>query len=107
MYERWFYYQKKVIPLEIKQGSVVIKGFPIKEGYIPKVLVFKRKHSRVLIDVIDALITPEIIILFTKQDPRNIQYRKCLLHLEKEPIITTGNGLLEQIMSLDLRYNGY
>jgi hypothetical protein len=102
MYAFYYDYQEKVIPLEFKQGSVVIKGFPIKEGYIPKVLVFKRKHSRVLIDVIDALITPEIIILFTKQDPRNIQYRKCLLHLEKELSITTGNGLLEQIVSLDL-----
>lgn len=102
MYAFYYDYQEKVIPLEFKQGSVVIKGFPIKEGYIPKVLIFKRKHSRVIIDVIDALITPEIIILFTKQDPRNIQYSKCLLHLERKTVLFRGNGLLEQIKTLDL-----
>lgn len=83
MSDFWFSYQEKVIPLEFKQGSIFIKGFPIKEGSTPKVFIFKRKHSRVCIDIIDALITPEIIILFTKQDPRNIPYRKCLLHIER------------------------
>lgn len=102
MKDFWFSYQEKVKPLEFKQGSIVIKGFPIEEGSTPKVFIFKCKHSRVCIDIIDALITPEIIILFTKQDPRNIPYRKCLLHIEREVIITAGKGILEQIKTLGL-----
>lgn len=98
MGDLWFFYHEEVVPLEIKQGSVVLKGFPIEKKYTPKVLIFKDKPRVTRIDVIDALITPEVIILYTKQDPRNIPYKKCILHLERE----TGNGILEQIEYLSV-----
>ena len=86
-------------PLEFHKGSIVTQGFTLDEQWKPTHIVFKAKHNRRKVKVIDALITPEISILYVDKDTRNWTYTKgCELCCDSQ-LFYTGDGIMSQIKS--------
>ena len=84
-------------PLEFHEGSIVTQGFILDENWKPSYIVFKTKHNRRKVKVIDALITPKIAILYIDKDTRNWSYTKgCRLYCYRQ-IFYTDNGIMSQI----------
>lgn len=70
-------------PLKFHEGSIVTQGFTLDENWKPTYIVFRTKHNRRKVKVIDALITPEIAVLYVDKDTRNWPYTKgCKLYCE-------------------------
>lgn len=94
--------QQKIIdlkPLEFHEGSIVAQGFTLDENWKPTHIVFRTKHNRRKVKVIDALITPEMAVLYVDKDTRNWPYTKgCKLCCDRQ-MIYTGDGILSQIKS--------
>ena len=63
-------------PLEFYERSIVTQGFILDEDWKPTYIIFKTKCNRRKVKVIDALITPEIAILYVDKDTRNWSYTK-------------------------------
>ena len=86
-------------PLEFHEGSIVTQGFTLDEKWKPTYIVFKTKHNRRKVKVIDALITPEIAVLYVDKDTRNWPYTKgCELCCNRQ-LLYTGDGIMSQIKS--------
>ena len=94
--------QQKIIdlkPLEFHEGSIVAQGFTLDENWKPTHIVFRTKHNRRKVKVIDALITPEVAVLYVDKDTRNWPYTKgCKLCCDRQ-MIYIGDGILSQIKS--------
>ena len=85
--------------LEIYEGSIVTQGFILDETWKPIHIIFKAKHNRRRVKVIDALITSEIAVLYVDKDTRNWSYTKgCELCCDRQ-MFYTGDGILSQIKS--------
>lgn len=68
-------------PLEFHEGSIVTQGFTLDEIWKPSYIVFRTRHNRRKVKVIDALITPEMAVLYLDKDTRNWPYTKgCELY---------------------------
>ena len=63
-------------PLEFHEGSIVTQGFTLDENWKPTHIVFRTKHNRRKVKVIDALITPKVAVFYTDKDTRNWPYTK-------------------------------
>ena len=86
-------------PLEFHEGSIVTKGFTLDKQWKPTHIVFRTKHNRRKVKVIDALITSEMAILYVDKDTRNWSYTKgCKLCCERQ-MFYTGDGIMAQIKS--------
>ena len=84
-------------PLEFHEGSIVTQGFTLDEQWKPTHIVFRTKHNRRKVKVIDALITPEMAVLYVDKDTRNWPYTKgCELCCDRQPFYT-GDGIMSQI----------
>ena len=84
-------------PLEFHEGSIVTQGFTLDENWKPTHIIFKTKHNRRKVKVIDALITTEIAVLYVDKDTRNWSYTKgCKLCCDRQ-MLYTGNGIMSQI----------
>ena len=84
--------------LEIHENSIVTQGFTLDEQWKPYVIGFNNKEKR-FVKVIDALITPEMAILYVDKDTRNWSYTKeCKLYCYRQ-LLYTGNGIMSQIKS--------
>lgn len=71
-------------PLEFHEGSIVTQGFTLDENLKPTYIIFKTRHNRRKVKVIDALITPEMAILYVNKDTRNWFYTKgCELYCNR------------------------
>ena len=57
-----------LIPLEIHKGSIVAQGFILEEDFKPIYIIFKDSINKHIVKVIDALITPELAILYVDED---------------------------------------
>ena len=87
-------------PLEFHEGSIVTQGFTLDEKWKPTHIVFKTKHNRRKVKVIDALITPEIAVLYVDKDTRNWPYTKgCELYCDRQ-FLYTDDGIMSQIKTL-------
>ena len=85
--------------LEIYEGSIVTQGFTLDEQWKPTHIVFRTKHNRRKVKVIDALITSEMAILYVDKDTRNWPYTKgCELCCDRQ-MFYTGDGIMSQIKS--------
>ena len=72
-------------PLEFHEGSIVTQGFTLDEKWKPTHIVFKTKHNRSKVKVIDALITPKIAVLYVDKDTRNWPHTKgCKLYCDRQ-----------------------
>lgn len=101
IYQQLFQQQKIIDlkPLEFHEGSIVAQGFTLDENWKPTHIVFRTKHNRRKVKVIDALITSEMAVLYVDKDTRNWPYTKgCKLYCDIQ-IIYTGDGILSQIKS--------
>ena len=86
-------------PLEFHEGSIVTQGFTLDKQWKPTHIVFRTKHNRRKVKVIDALITPEMAILYVDKDTRNWPYTKgCELCCDRQ-MFYTGDGIMAQIKS--------
>ena len=86
-------------PLEFHEGSIVTQGFTLDEKWKPTHIVFKTKHNRRKVKVIDALITPKIAVLYIDKDTRNWPYTKgCELCCDRQ-LLYTGDDIMSQIKS--------
>lgn len=86
-------------PLEFHEGSIVTQGFTLDEQWKPTYIVFRTKHNRRKVKVIDALITSEMAILYVDKDTRNWSYTKgCELCCDRQ-MFYTGDGIMCQIKS--------
>ena len=84
-------------PLEFHEGSIVTQGFTLDENWKPTHIIFKTKHNKRKVKVIDALITTEMAVLYVDKDTRNWSYTKgCKLYCDRQ-ILYTGNGLMSYI----------
>ena len=87
-------------PLEFHEGSIVTQGFTLDEKWKPTHIVFKTKHNRRKVKVIDTLITPEIAVLYVDKDTRNWPYTKgCELYCDRQ-LLYTDDGIMSQIKTL-------
>ena len=85
--------------LEIYEGSIVTQSFTLDEQWKPTHIVFRTKHNRRKVKVIDALITSEMAILYVDKDTRNWSYTKgCKLCCDRQ-MFYTGDGIMSQIKS--------
>ena len=85
--------------LEIYEGSIVTQSFTLDEQWKPTHIVFRTKHNRRKVKVIDALITSEMAILYVDKDTRNWSYTKgCKLCCDRQ-MLYTGDGIMSQIKS--------
>lgn len=101
IYQQLFQQQKIIDlkPLEFHEGSIVAQGFTLDENWKPTHIVFRTKHNRRKVKVIDALITSEVAVLYVDKDTRNWPYTKgCKLCCDIQ-MIYTGDGILSQIKS--------
>lgn len=81
-------------PLEFHEGSIVTQGFTLDENWKPTHIIFKTKHNRRKVKVIDALITTEMAVLYIDKDTRNWPYTKgCKLCCDRQ-MLYTGNGIM-------------
>lgn len=86
-------------PLEFHESSIVTQGFTLDENWKPTYIVFRAKHNRRKVKVIDTLITPEIAVLYVDKDTRNWTYIKgCELYCNRQ-LLYTGDGIMSQINS--------
>lgn len=86
-------------PLEFFEGSIITQGFTLDETWKPTHIVFRTKHNRRKVKVIDALITPEMAVLYVDKDTRNWPYTKgCELCCDRQPFYI-GDGIMSQIKS--------
>lgn len=86
-------------PLEFHEGSIVTQGFTLDEQWKPTHIVFRTKHNRRKVKVIDALITPEMAVLYVDKDTRNWPYTKgCELCCDRQ-LLYTDDGIMSQIES--------
>ena len=86
-------------PLEFHEGSIVTQGFTLDEQWKPTHIIFRTKHNRRKVKVIDALITPEMAVLYVDKDTRNWPYTKgCELCCDRQ-MFYTGDGIMSQIKS--------
>ena len=86
-------------PLEFHEGSIVTQGFTLDENWKPTHIVFRTKHNRRKVKVIDALITPKVAVFYTDKDTRNWSYTKgCELCCDRQ-MFYTGDGIMSQIKS--------
>ena len=86
-------------PLEFHEGSIVTQGFTLDKQWKPTHIVFRTKHNRRKVKVIDTLITPEMAILYVDKDTRNWPYTKgCELCCDRQ-MFYTGDGIMSQIKS--------
>lgn len=84
-------------PLEFHEGSIVTQGFILDENWKPTHILFKTKHNRRKVKVINALITTEMAILYVDKDTRNWPYTKgCELCCDRQ-MLYTGNGIMSHI----------
>ena len=84
-------------PLEFHEGSIVTQGFTLDGQWKPAHIVFRTKHNRRKVKVIDALITPEMAVLYVDKDTRNWPYTKgCELCCDRQPFYT-GDGIISKI----------
>ena len=87
-------------PLEFHEGSIVTQGFILEENLKPTHIVFRARHNKRKVKVIDALITPEIAIFYTDKDTRDWPYTKrCKFYCDRQ-IIYIGDGIMVQIKNL-------
>ena len=87
-------------PLEFHEGSIVTQGFTLDENWKLTHIVFRTKHNIRKVKVIDALITPEIAVLYVDKDTRNWSYTKgCELYCDRQ-LLYTDDGILTQITTL-------
>ena len=85
--------------LEIYEGSIVTQSFTLDEQWKPTHIVFRTKHNRRKVKVIDALITSKMAILYVDKDTRNWPYTKgCELCCDRQ-LLYTGNGIMSKIKS--------
>ena len=87
-------------PLEFHEGSIVTQGFTLDEKWKPTHIVFKTKHNRREVKVIDALITPEIAVLYVDKDTRNWPYTKGYKLYCDRQLLYTDDGIISQIKTL-------
>lgn len=86
-------------PLEFHEGSIVTQGFTLDEQWKPTHIVFRTKHNRRKVKVIDTLITPEMAVLYVDKDTRNWSYTKeCELYCDRQ-LLYIGDGIMSQIKS--------
>ena len=86
-------------PLEFHEGSIVTQYFTLDEQWKPTHIVFRTKHNRRKVKVIDVLITPEMAILYVDKDTRNWPYTKgCKLYCDRQPFYI-GDGIMSKINS--------
>ena len=86
-------------PLEIHENSIVTQGFTLDKQWKPTHIVFRTKHNRRKVKVIDALITPKVAVFYTDKDTRNWSYTKgCELCCDRQ-MFYTGDGIMSQIKS--------
>ena len=86
-------------PLEFHEGSIVTQGFTLDEQWKPTHIVFRTKHNRRKVKVIDTLITPEMAVLYVDKDTRNWPYTKeCKLYCDRQ-LLYIGDGIMSQIKS--------
>lgn len=86
-------------PLEFHEGSIVTQGFTLDEQWKPTHIVFRTKHNRRKVKVIDALITPEMVVLYVDKDTRNWPYTKgCELYCDRQ-LFDIGDGIMFQTKS--------
>ena len=86
-------------PLEFHERSIVTQGFTLDKQWKPTHIVFRTKHNRRKVKVIDTLITPEMAILYVDKDTRNWPYTKgCELCCDRQ-MFYTGDGIMSQIKS--------
>ena len=91
-------------PLEFHEGSIVTQGFTLDKNWKPTHIVFRTKHNRRKVKVIDTLITPEMAILYVDKDTRNWSYTKgCELCCDRQ-MFYTGDGIMSQIKSFSSPY---
>lgn len=87
-------------PLEFHEGSIVTQGFTLDENWKLTHIVFRTKHNIRKVKVIDALITPEIAVLYVDKDTRNWSYTKgCELYCDRQ-LLYTDDGIMSQIKTL-------
>lgn len=85
--------------LEIHESSIVTQGFTLDEQWKPTYIVFRTKHNRRKVKVIDALITSEMAILYVDKDTRNWSYTKgCELCCDRQ-MFYIGDGIICKIKS--------
>ena len=85
--------------LEIHESSIVTQGFTLDEQWKPTYIVFRTKHNRRKVKVIDDLITSKMAILYVDKDTRNWPYTKgCELCCDRQ-LLYTGNGIMSKIKS--------
>ena len=83
--------------MEFYEGSIVTQGFTLDENWKLTHIVFRTKHNRRKVKVIDALITPEIAVLYVDKDTRNWPYTKgCELYCDRQ-LLYTDDGIMSQI----------
>ena len=94
VHNRWLVKTIDLKPLEFHEGSIVTHGFTLDEKWKPTHIVFKTKHNRSKVKVIDALITPETAVLYVDKDTRNWSYTKgCELCCGRY-LLYTGDGIM-------------
>ena len=87
VHNRWLVKTIDLKPLEFHEGSIITQGFILDEKWKPTHIVFKTKHNRRKVKVVDALITPEIAVLYVAKDTRNWPYTKgCKLCCERQKV---------------------
>lgn len=87
-------------PLEFHEGSIVTQGFTLDDNLKPTHIVFRTRHSRRKVKVIDTLITPEMAVLYVDKDTRNWPHTKgCELYCNKQ-FFYIGDGIMSQIKRL-------
>lgn len=101
--EGFNYKQEKIIdlnPLELHECSIVTQGFTLDEQWEPKIIIFKTKHNKRKVKIIDTLITPEIAIFYVDKDTRKWPYTKGCALLCNKPAFYNDNGIISQINAL-------
>lgn len=86
-------------PLELHEGSIVTQGFTLDKQWKPTHIVFRTRHNRRKVKVVDSLITPEVAVFYVDKDTRNWPYTKrCELRCDKQTIYV-GDGIMSQIQA--------
>ena len=85
----------RVEPLEIHKNSLVIKGFDTEayKYYTPKYIEFMgKRHVRWRTKIIDAMITPEIAIIYVDNDIRKWSHAGGIVLYFESKLYTLRNG---------------
>ena len=84
-----------VEPLEIHKNSLVIKGFDTADYkyFTPKYIEFRgKRHVRWRTEIIDAMITPEIAIIYVDNDIRKWSHAGGIVLYFESKLYTLRNG---------------